>query len=327
MFLLDPVIFPWDAAILLLVGLGLGTAALARIWLRRHRRPRWKRFLVGAFGAFGLFGAVVVFYGSFIEPQIITVTRHTVDLPLHAPLKIAVLSDFHVGPYKSKAFVRRVVQKTNALLPDLVLLAGDYTFDDRQDIHALAPLRDLRPSLGVFAVLGNHDHGRFLSLTRELYELEDHSDEIGALLSDLGVSVLTNAHTLLRVGNDDVAILGVDDVWTEGSSAAKALEGVPAGTVAILVAHSPDILLDPDAARANLITVGHTHGGQIRLPWFGPVPMLPTRVGKKYDQGLFAIDEDTTMAVTRGLGETLARARLLAWPEIMLLEARPPAAR
>lgn len=323
MFLLDTTIFPWDAAILLLMAIGLSVAIMARVWVRRHRKPLWKRLVVSCIGFLGFFGFLVIVYGSFVEPQLITVSRFPVKLPVSQPMKIVVLSDFHVGPYKGEGYIRRVVQKTNALLPDIVLLAGDYTFNDGSALSPLAPLKDLRASLGVYAVLGNHDSGRFTTLTREIHELEDQSEELHALLTGMGITVLRNEHVLRYVGNDDVAIAGVDDVWTPASSAADALRGLDDDAVVILLAHSPDILLDDDAHRADLITVGHTHGGQVRLPWFGPVPRLPTRAGQQYDEGLFSIDSDTTMAVTRGLGETLARARLLAPPEIMVLEVQP----
>jgi len=246
-----------------------------------------------------------------------------VGMPVRQPLKIVVLSDFHVGPFKGERFVRRIVQRANALLPDIVLIAGDYTYDDRSDLSALEPLRDLRASLGVYAVLGNHDAGFYLSLRGEPFHQRDMSDELSRALTDMEITVLRNEHVLRYVGNDNLAIAGIDDVWMEGSSVEQSLEGIPEHTPTMLLAHSPDVVLDPQSGRADLIVVGHTHGGQVRLPWWGAVPMLPTRIGKQYDQGLFAVDDDTTMAVTRGLGETLVRARLLAWPEILLIEGKP----
>ena len=80
----------------------------------------------------------------------------------------------------------------------------------------------------------------------------------------------------------------------------------------IMLAHDPSVILENHARYPHLIVSGHTHGGQIRLPFIGPIGRLPTQLGRKYDQGLFAVDKDTTLAITRGVGESGARARLFA---------------
>lgn len=324
MFLLHPSIFWWDLAILLLLAAPLATAVLCSLWLRRHpRRAPAMWLLVRLVQALACLTLLVIAYGSFIEPRLLVVTRRSLSLPVAQPLKIAVISDLHVGPYKGSAWVQRVVQRVNAQLPDLVLIAGDFLFDGEGDVADLAPLRDLRASMGVFAVTGNHDAGNFLRLSGEKYEGVDRTNDLTVALQDLGIDVLRNNHREVRMMDGSMVIAGVDDIWQQESDLQRALRGIAPSAPVILLSHHPDIILDPASRRASLIVAGHTHGGQFRLPFYGPIPRLPTLIGRAYDQGIFALDPTHTLAITRGAGETLARARLFAWPEILLLDITP----
>lgn len=321
-FLLLPPPILWDFAIALLLALSCSITIVTGTWIcRNSSRHLSLRLLVGFLGGIGFLGFLTVTYGSFIEPQRITITERDILLPLKQPLRIVVLSDFHVGPYKGRRFLERAVDKTNALFPDVILLAGDFLYDDSSPLSALSPLTRLRATLGTFAVLGNHDTGHILSLLHTPERRDDRTIAITAVLEDMGISVLQNTSRTISLGAERLAIAGVMDLWAGTDSTQNALEGIPVRTTTILLSHNPDIALNPKSHQAHLIAAGHTHGGQIRLPWFGPLPRIPTRLGKKYDQGLFRIDDDTTLAITRGLGESFPRARLFAPPEILLLKS------
>ncbi len=328
MFLLAPAIFPWDLTILLLL-LGSGVV-MFMCW--RHLKTRSKshpaiKAGIRIVGVLALVVFLTVAYGSFVEPRFITVTEHEVDFPAAHPLRIAVIGDTHLGPYKGQAYLERVVKKTNALLPDIVLLVGDYILNDQLkpiDTRALSAFQALRPVFGTYAILGNHDHGMHSGVQQPDVE-GDHSQEIAALLSSMGITVLRNANASLNLGTETIAIAGVEDQLsqTKMPSLDEAFKGISARTPVILLSHSPDIVLDTLSARAQLIVAAHTHGGQIRLPFIGAVAPMPTRIGNKYDQGLFPIDADSILAITRGVGESGPRARLFAPPEIMLLKTKP----
>lgn len=319
-FLLTPPPILWDFAIALLLALSCSVAIVAFVWLRRNRSRRLPlRLTVGFLGFLGCVGFLIVAYGSFIEPQRITVTERELHIPLKQPLRIVVLSDFHVGPYKGVRFTERVVKKVNALFPDVILLAGDFLYDDTSPLAALSPLSRLRATLGVFAVLGNHDTGHMLTLFHAPLRGADRTDAIAAFLTDINVAVLRNEARTFSLGAEQIAIAGVADLWTGTDSVASTLDGIPARTPTILLSHSPDIILNDASHRAHLIAAGHTHGGQVRLPGIGAIPRIPTRLGRQYDQGLFRVDDDTTLAITRGIGESFPRARLFAPPEILLL--------
>ncbi|PIP65263.1 hypothetical protein COU77_03440 [Candidatus Peregrinibacteria bacterium CG10_big_fil_rev_8_21_14_0_10_49_16] len=314
MFLLDPEIFLWDLAILLMLAFGMIVSILS------FRRGKWWIVL----GTISLACVLIVAYGSFVEPQTITVSHHTVALPIQDKLRIVVISDFQVGPYKTARFVKRVVQQTNGMYPDLVLLVGDFVNSNTSNVSDLLPLGDLRATLGVFAVLGNHDIGKHLSLLRKPVVSEDRGTEVARFLRELDITVLENEHSFVTLPHGQLAIAGITDVWSENSDVTRALRGILPSTLTILLSHNPDIVLQEESFAADLIVSGHTHGGQIRLPFFGPVRSVPTQLGDAFSQGLFTVETGlrTTqqLAITRGVGESLTRARLLAWPEILVLD-------
>lgn len=321
-FLLVPPPLLWDAAIAILLTLSCSITVVVFVWLRRNRSQHLpRRLLVGCVGFFGFLSFLTIAYGSFLEPERITVTEQEIHLPLQQPLRIVVLADFHVGPYKGTRFIERLMKKVNALFPDVILLAGDFLYDDHSSLAALSPLAGLHATLGTFAVLGNHDTGHILSLFQTPERTSDRSDTLTDVLEDLGITVLANTARTFSLSTGRLAIAGVQELWTGTDNAGSALEGIPTRTTTILLSHNPDIALNPRSHQANLIVAGHTHGGQVRLPFFGALPRIPTHLGKTYDQGLFRIDKDTVLAITRGLGESFPRARLFAPPEILLLKS------
>ena len=262
---------------------------------------------------------LLVLYGTFIEPQIITVTERSIDLPVTEPLTIAVVSDMHVGPFKGSRFMKRLVRTINNTLPDIVLLVGDYVYNADAVLSYLDPLGDILASVGVFGVLGNHDQGQYATILGTRYFTFNQGEDIADALESLGIRMLRNEHEVLSIGLDSLAIAGIDDLWTADADLDAALADIPAGSPIILLSHNPTVIDELPAKDIDLVVSGHTHGGQIRLPFIGPLIALPIGISQDYDQGIFAIDDDTTLAITRGAGETWARSRLFAWPEVLLL--------
>ena len=320
MFLLNSDIFVWDLLIILIMAFTLCGGVACTIWAKRHSDRGLQKLLIGSLGVLGFLGFLSMTYAAFIEPQIIVVTRVQVTHPKAEPMKIAVISDAHVGPYKGEAFLRRVVTRINSLLPDLVLLPGDFVFTRSADPRELLPLGDINSSLGTFAVLGNHDVGQYQSLTGKRYSGTNRGENITQTLEEFGITVLRNEHTILSLPNTTVAIAGIDDLWTGHHDLSQSLSGIPSDAFTILLSHNPSVIDTEESTAAHLIVSGHTHGGQMRLPGLGPIPNLPTSLGQQFDQGLFPLENDRTLAITRGIGESTARTRLFAWPEILLIE-------
>jgi len=240
------------------------------------------------------------------------VRRTALSMPgLERPVRALLMSDIHVGgPDMPPARLERIVARINALRPDVVLIAGDLITEKRlatrlySMAEAIAPLAALRPRIGTFAVLGNHDYWY---------------DPAGAVaaLRRAGITVLDNDAAPagpLAIGGIDDAFTGRDDL-ARTVAAVRRLPGVP-----ILVSHSPDPFprVPPDI---RLMAAGHTHCGQVRLPIVG-APKTMSKWGQRYACG--RIDEaGKTLVVTAGLGTSGIWFRLGAVPDLWLIELRP----
>lgn len=227
--------------------------------------------------------------------------------------RVALVADLHVGsPRNGRDNLRRVVRRLNETLPDLVLIAGDLTIDDVLGGGFVSPeeiaedLAALDPRLGSYAVLGNHD--RWLSAAR-----------VEAALSGAGIAVLDNRGTRVRVRGHDVWIAGVADYWTGHPSVEEALDGAAADEPVIVVTHNPDIFPEVPA-RVSLTLAGHTHGGQVVIPFVGP-GITPSRFGDRYAAG-HVVEEGRHLFVTTGVGTSRLGVRFLVPPEVVLLRLR-----
>ncbi len=259
----------------------------------------------------GLFGAVaalvwlVVVYGSFVEPRMLTVRRYGVRIgDGRRALTVALISDTHLGQYRHREWLEEVVRRVNALGPDLVVIDGDIV-SNASGIEELAPLADLRGRFGTYAALGNWDYHAGAVDVRKRVE-------------SYGVEVLTNESVPIGVDGAEVRLAGLDDVRYGHPDIDAALRDVAPGTPTILLVHNPDAASLAESRGVDLILAGHTHGGQIRLPLLGPVPHMPITIGQQFDRGLFFYGP-SRLFITPGVGESGPRARLFDPPEISFL--------
>lgn len=241
-------------------------------------------------------------------------------------LRVALVSDFHLGPYKQRGFATKVVKKIMALKPDIILIAGDFLAEDKKYVSFLEPLKNLSAPLGVYAVLGNHDYDDTITLLSE--EGKARSKAVTETLEVAGVEALINEGKILKHDGHEFILIGTDDIWTGYADIQKAFKSEGAVALqtqhplpSILLSHNADIVERAEKLGVNLVLAGHTHGGQIRLPFLGSVPKIPHALGNKYDRGLFDFGE-TQLFITSGLAETGPRARLLVPPEVALLEIK-----
>jgi predicted MPP superfamily phosphohydrolase len=246
------------------------------------------------------------------SPRWIQVTRPTVGIP-RLPggwdgATIAILSDLHIGRFIRLPYVRRVMEIVQSLAPDLVALAGDYLIRNGELAgEILDCFRSLRAPLGVFAVLGNHDHWH-------------RPKQVRAALESAGIVVLVNSHRMISRGGAALCLAGVDDAWESRADVAAALAGAPEEAPHVLLRHNPDFAeLLPPAPRVDLMLSGHTHGGQVRLPFLTNL-LAPIR-HKKYLQGLVR-GPRCPVYVCRGAGAIGIPLRFRCPPEITLLTLR-----
>ena len=254
-------------------------------------------------------------YVWVFEPNWIEVTRHEISIPTLPSefdgVTLAQLSDLHIRTFGLRE--RRTVQLLAEAKPDLIVISGDFTVEG-SDAGAISRfllhLRDLRPPLGTLAVLGNHDHW---------HPPVQSPGAIVPFFSDAGATILTNEFARIREGSQVVVIAGVDDPFTGHADLRRALEGSPPDTFTLLLSHSPEIFPETARTQVNLVLAGHTHGGQLRLPFLDPL-WLP-HGSESYVSGWFELGP-ARMFVTRGIGTAILPFRFLCRPELPLITLR-----
>lgn len=245
-------------------------------------------------------------YSTLIEPHRLSLERVSVRLPrLPAALagfRIAVLSDFHLHPFTRIEQVQDAVRLANGLQPDLTVLLGDYVDASVEAIYELAPaLARLNARFGVFGVLGNHDCWKGAGIVR------------GALQA-VGIPVLQNAGVSLTVGAGDLYLAGLASVWSGHPDLASALADRRGDAPVVLLAHEPDYAdISALDGRISLQLSGHSHGGQVRLPFIGALE-LPSW-GRRYDHGLYRVRE-MLVYTNRGIGLVDIPVRFNCPPEV-----------
>lgn len=270
--------------------------------------------LIGA----GLAGIGLAGYGMGYEARQLHLTRVLIrsgDWPAGAPtVQIAILSDFHAGgPGDHPGRIDRAVTLANAEEPDLVLLLGDFLHIGAQPRRGASPelvaaeVARLRAPDGVFAVLGNHDRTHGL-------------ERVAAALTAAGITVLSNQAKRTSVKGQPVWLAGVADAYNRLDDLGATLAPIDDQAPVILLTHSPDLF--PVVPKGIAIAVaGHTHGGQVRLPWLGApwcAPWIPGRAAKRYPAG-HIVERGRQFFVTTGIGHSGLALRLNAPPEVVLM--------
>ena len=240
-------------------------------------------------------------------------SRYTVPVP-QAPalagLKIAVISDLHGGaPFIDTAKIDSVVAMTNAARPDLILLAGDYAGhvwgSHPLPVETIAQhLKPLSAPLGVYAVLGNHDH------------IVEGALRVRRALEQNGIVVLANDHVPLRTPKGALTLVGIDDADSFHADPAQAVAGLPENKPVLCLTHSPDIFPYIPAICA-LTVAGHTHGGQVLLPLVGRL-IVPSAYGQRYAIGTIR-EQGRVFFVSSGIGTSVIAVRFGVPPEISFL--------
>jgi hypothetical protein len=283
--------------------------------------PAWIAGITGAATALAatIFG--VWWYASRIEPY--WVQWRQVPLPIRGlptafdGYRIVQLSDFHLG--KGQRFTPKrlaeIIARVNRLRPDVVALTGDFVshFDPVSEA-GIAELAALQARDGVLCVPGNHDY----------WNGESHVEQA---VDAAGGEWLINCAKLINRGGAQLVIAGVDDAWDGKPNLAQSLMGIDAQTPVILLAHEPnfaDITIRDDRVAVQLS--GHSHGGQVRLPGFGPVA-LPDQAWR-YPMGLYHVPRSSAGAqplliyTNRGLGMSEMAYRLFCRPEVSIFTLR-----
>jgi predicted MPP superfamily phosphohydrolase len=270
-----------------------------------------------AFLKLAFFGGAAALAGSYpvlIERNLVQVNRYRIpvaNLP-HSFQKftIAHLTDLHFGPLVSESFIEKIVQRTNKLRTDVVVCTGDFVHQRNtvKEIEKVWPiLSKLEARHGVFSVLGNHDH--WADFDRSLHWLERTGQNI------------RHACRPVYRGRDRILIGGAGDYWEDKLGIDKAFSCSDENECRILLCHNPDAIDTKYKTPMSLVVSGHTHGGQVIIPFYG-APVLPVK-NKKYSSGLIETPK-TRLFISRGIGWSMYPVRFNCYPEIAVLELVKP---
>jgi predicted MPP superfamily phosphohydrolase len=276
-----------------------------------------RRSFLGAFGLATVSGIGGAGYARCIEPQWLGVGRQEVRLGQaagRAPLKILHLSDLHASGVVSLDFIQQAVALGLSLKPDLICLTGDFITHKFERFaeyaRVLAPLAQAAPT---FACLGNHDGGMWAGRRRGYAD----TTAVRELLQASGVELLHNDVRPLRVGDWNLRLVGLGDLWAKEIQPVMAFSQTPgtAAATTVLLSHNPDSKDQLTEFAWDLMLCGHTHGGQLKLPFVG-TPFAPVR-DLRFVEGLHRW-ESRWIHVTRGVGN-LHGVRFNCPPEVSLL--------
>lgn len=258
---------------------------------------------------------VPLFADAFAERYMVQVNRYRIPVPNLPPqfngFTIVHLTDLHYG-LVSTSFVRDVVNKANSLKRDVIVCTGDFVHrrNTHREIDGVWPiLSELRAPLGVYSVLGNHDH--WAGTDRSFY-----------WLNRTGQNLRHEVHAFKRNGKR-LWIAGSGDLWFDHRNFDHILRNVPREDCRIVLAHNPDSADTAFSERIDLMICGHTHGGQVYIPFFGTPPFLPVQ-NMNYNFGLKTSKKGQSVFISKGVGWGAFPVRINCPPEIAVLELVSP---
>jgi len=255
--------------------------------------------------------ALLATYAVGVERYILDINTYRIAVPnlpsVFNGFRMVQLSDLHYGALMPLACIRRVIRLANEIPRDAVICTGDYVLERNaaHQIDTVWPvIAELNAPLGVYAVLGNHDH--WADTTRSQHWLTASGFD------------LRRRATRIEKDGKGIWLAGAGDHWTDPVDIDTLLAEVPDADCRIVLAHNPDTADTPHAARCDLIVSGHTHGGQVNIPFFGP-PILPVR-NKNYSHGLRLSAREEKVFISKGIGWAIYPIRFNCVPEIAVLE-------
>lgn len=250
-------------------------------------------------------------YPVFIERYVVFTNFYRIPVPnlprAFSGFRIVHLTDLHYGPLVPLWLIRKVISKANQLHRHLTVCTGDYVHHENSPMQIDAvwqALAELNAPAGVFSVLGNHDH--WADTERSRYWLNQTGQ-------NLRYKVVP-----LKSNGDRLWLIGAGDLWEDHLDMDLLLADVPESDCRIVLAHNPDSADTRFNARVDLMISGHTHGGQIYLPYIG-APVLPVK-NKSYSYGLKKSPQGVRVFISRGIGWSIYPVRFNCFPEIAVLE-------
>ncbi len=251
-------------------------------------------------------------YAHNIEPALVDVQPVRMDHPLIPKsfngIRIVQFSDTHLGFHYNLGQLTKMVAKINDLHPDIVLFTGDLMDDPQtyKEPEKIIPLlREIHAPLGKYSIYGNHDHGGYGT---NLYK---------QIMEEGKFTLLRNSSAqIVSADGSRIVLIGIDDAMLGRPDFVLAQNHLSEGQFKILLSHAPDLADQASQYPIHWQVSGHSHGGQVKIPFIGPLIIPP--FARKYQEGQYLIGDRLNLYVNRGLGTTRLPFRFLARPELTI---------
>lgn len=266
------------------------------------------KLLLKGLGWVILLGIVVGLYSTFVEPKLLHVVSHELafDGVKGEAIKVVQFSDTHIGEFFSTEELQKVVKKINEQSADLVLFTGDLMdnaaeYDgDLEEIKSI--LSTIQATYGKYAVFGNRDYG---GGAERFYQ---------ELMEGAGFRVLINEHETLNIKGTMLNVYGADDALIGYYNLNQTVQGMNENDLNLLMLHEPDLVNDFVGYPIDFAVAGHSHGGQVYLPFVGP--LMTTILGQQYVRGFYEVGNQIPLYVNTGIGNTKVPLRLFNVPQV-----------
>jgi len=269
-----------------------------------------RRYILKLATAAGM-AALTASYPIFIERNIVKINEYIIPIPRlpesYENFTIVQLTDLHYGFLVHLSFLSKVIERANLIPKDIVVCTGDYIHERNSavQIDKIWPeLEKLKAPAGVCSVLGNHDH--WADTERSVYWLDK-----------TGQNLRFRKKCLERNG-ERLWFVGAGDLWEDHADIDLLMQGIPDDECRIVLAHNPDTADTDFESKADLFICGHTHGGQVNIPFYGS-PILPVK-NKEYSFGLKKSEKKNPVFISKGIGWSVCPVRLNCAPEIAVLK-------
>ncbi|MBN1051712.1 metallophosphoesterase [Clostridium botulinum] len=262
---------------------------------------------------FGIFA-----YSIYVEPNLLSVKNieinNSSNIKNEDTIKIAQISDIHLGEYYTIDKLEKLVNKVNSQNADIIIFTGDL-FDNVskfEDTSKVAPiLKKLNAKIGKYAIYGNHDYG---GGAKNIYK---------NVMEDSGFKILVNDQANVKLDSGKtISILGLDDALLGNPDVEKTVRNIKESNYNLLLLHEPDLSDKFVSYNIDLILAGHSHGGQVKIPFLGEIVTPP--LAEKYKDGLYNLNtqRNTQLYVNSGIGNTKMPFRFMNVPEVSIFEIK-----
>lgn len=270
-----------------------------------------KKIIIWTIVASGLLGI----YSTYIERNLLIVKRHNVTINKggEGKLKVVQITDIHLGEFYNLNQLEKVVKKINGLDADIVVFTGDLidnasTYNEIDNIAEV--LKEIKCKTGKYAIYGNHDYGG-----GAVRYYED-------IMNKGGFQVLKNEGTTIGFKDKHIKIFGADDGLMGKQNVNKTMSRINNKSINLLLLHEPDLAKKYSDYPVDLVLSGHSHGGQIYIPFYGP--LKKNILSEKYTKGFYKLDNlrETKIYVNSGLGNTKVPFRFFNIPQISVFNLK-----